>query len=118
MAHVADVLTVYATGQFEAWHSWKDAPEEVSYLRVQHRHIFHWKVKIQVTHEDRDVEFITLKKYIQESIPNYSKEDNAGSCEQLCTNLKRTLANKYARKRFKISVSEDKENGATLQGVL
>ena len=36
---------------------------DVSFLGYPHRHIFHFKVRIQVTHNDRDIEFIQFKRW-------------------------------------------------------
>ena len=35
---------------------------DVSFLGYPHRHTFHFKVQIQVTHNDRDIEFIQFKR--------------------------------------------------------
>ena len=35
---------------------------DVSFLGYPHRHIFHFKVWIGVTHDDRDIEFIQLDR--------------------------------------------------------
>jgi hypothetical protein len=35
---------------------------DVSFLGYPHRHIFHFKVWIGVTHADRDIEFIKFKR--------------------------------------------------------
>ena len=34
---------------------------DVSFLGYPHRHIFHFKVAIEVFHDDRDIEFIQFK---------------------------------------------------------
>ena len=44
-------------------------PEEhwldVSFLADLHRHIFHFRVEMEVFHDDRDVEFIQAKRTIE-----------------------------------------------------
>ena len=37
---------------------------DVSFLGYPHRHIFHFKVWIGVTHDDRDIEFIQFKRWL------------------------------------------------------
>ena len=37
---------------------------DVSFLGYPHRHIFHFKVAITVTHNDRDIEFIQFKRWL------------------------------------------------------
>ena len=49
---------------------------DVSFLGYPHRHIFHFKVQIEVFHDDRDLEFIQFKdgengsQTIYPNIPN------------------------------------------------
>ena len=38
---------------------------DVSFLGYPHRHIFHFKVAIEVFHDDRDIEFIQFKRWIE-----------------------------------------------------
>jgi hypothetical protein len=57
---------VFCTTQIEGTHNWPSCPyDEVDYLRVPHRHVFHIKAYKPVTHSDRDVEFIMLKHQIR-----------------------------------------------------
>ena len=49
---------IWVTFQVEGIHQWKDA---TNYLRHPHRHMFHFRVELSVTHDDREVEFIKLK---------------------------------------------------------
>ena len=39
---------------------------DVSFLGYPHRHIFHFKVAIEVFHDDRDIEFIQFKRWIED----------------------------------------------------
>ena len=39
--------------------------DDVSFLGYPHRHIFHFKVGITVTHNDRDIEFIQFKRWME-----------------------------------------------------
>jgi hypothetical protein len=106
---IATKTMVYCTLQFEATHNWPECPfEEVSYLRVEHRHVFHIKAYKWVNHDDRDVEFIMLKhriqEYLNETYPNH--KFGKKSCEM----LGRELAEKFDL--CQVDVSEDGENGA------
>ena len=38
---------------------------DVSFLGHPHRHIFHFKVAIEVFHDDRDIEFIQFKRWLE-----------------------------------------------------
>ena len=44
---------------------------DVSFLGYPHRHIFHFRVAIKVTHNDRDIEFIQFKRWLE----NLYKDD-------------------------------------------
>ena len=39
--------------------------DDVSFLGYPHRHIFHFKVWIEVFHNDRDIEFIQFKRWLE-----------------------------------------------------
>jgi len=39
--------------------------DDVSFLGIPHRHIFHFRVRIEVFHNDRDIEFIQFKRWMQ-----------------------------------------------------
>ena len=44
--------------------------DDVSFLGVPHRHIFHFKVWIEIFHDDRDIEFIQFKRWLQRLYDN------------------------------------------------
>lgn len=92
---------------FVGFHRWKDAPNICSFLRNWHRHIFYVKMIAEVSHNEREIEFITLKKDLDEYIHlNFDYEYFEYSCE--------TLAEKIllAFNAHTVCVSEDDENGA------
>lgn len=100
---------VYCTLQFEAIHCWPACPlEEVSFLRVPHRHMFHIKAAKEVSHSDRDVEFIVLKRDIQEHLDSMFPDRNLGS--RSCEMLAQELIDEFGL--TSCEVSEDGENGA------
>lgn len=110
------VSYVYARFQVEGFHYFAAAPEEVSFLRTRHRHMFHFKVGIEVRHDDREIEFIMLKRELE----NYFKEEsviNDKSCEMLARLAISYLMNKYKNEPRNIwaEVSEDGENGAIVE---
>ena len=87
---------------------------DVSFLGHPHRHIFHFKVKISVVHNDRDIEFIQFKRWLENL---YSKETLAldyKSCEMIAEELYQEIHNRYPGRDVVIDVSEDGENGAEL----
>ena len=54
---------IWVTFQKEGIHKYPDAPDEVDFLRYPHRHIFHFKVQIEVFNDDRDIEFFIFKRW-------------------------------------------------------
>ena len=52
---------IWVTFRKEGIHKYPDAPDGVEFLKYPHRHIFHFRVELEVFHDDRDVEFILLK---------------------------------------------------------
>ena len=88
---------------------------DVSFLGHPHRHIFHFKVWIEVFHDDRDIEFIQFKRWCENL---YSKETlklDYKSCEMISDDLYITIAGKYPNRAVWISVSEDNENGSFIK---
>lgn len=106
--------TVFCTFQFAAMHNWPEAPENVEYLRHPHRHLFKVVATAEVEHNDRDIEFITLKQMLQEHCNENYAEQWIGrtSCEEIAQELLETFTHLST-----VSVSEDGENGATLKRV-
>lgn len=103
---------IWVTFQKEGIHQYPNAPEEVSFLRNPHRHIFHFKVIIDVFHNDRDIEFILFKRELE----NLYHEDmlvlNDKSCEMIASDLIKYIVRKYQDRNVIVEVSEDGENGA------
>ena len=87
---------------------------DVSFLGTPHRHIFHFTVSIQVFHNDRDIEFIQFKRWLEKLYQN-GMELNYKSCEMISDDLYEVIATRYPNRDIEITVSEDGENGATIQ---
>ena len=86
---------------------------DVSFLGYPHRHIFHFKVEIEVFHDDRDIEFIQFKRWLENLYSTGTLELDYKSCEMICDDLAGQINNKYPNRKLNITVSEDNENGAT-----
>jgi hypothetical protein len=86
---------------------------DVSFLGTPHRHIFHFNVAIQVFHNDRDIEFIQFKRWL-ENLYRGTLELNYKSCEMIADDLYLAISNRYPDRDIHITVSEDGENGATI----
>jgi hypothetical protein len=106
--------------------------DDVSFLGYPHRHIFHFRVRIGVYHNDRDIEFIQFKRWLERL---YSGTDNGTnnqgsegqsstdsevllldykSCEMIADELYEKINAKYPGRFVEIEVSEDGENGCVI----
>jgi hypothetical protein len=90
---------------------------DVSFLGNPHRHIFHFRVWIGVTHNDRDIEFIQFKRWLEEL---YNGDQavlqlDYKSCEMMSDDLYDTISKKYPDREVWIEVSEDGENGSFIK---
>ena len=94
---------------FEGIHCWPDAPEEVYFLKSHHRHIFHVRIKLQVHHDDRELEFIMVKRFIKAHYPVLQM--GSVSCEMVAERLIKVLIEKYGYREAEVEVTEDGENG-------
>jgi hypothetical protein len=87
---------------------------DVAFLANEHRHIFHFNVAIEVFHNDRDIEFIQFKRWL-ENLYQGTLELNFKSCEMISDDLYEVIASRYPGRDIEITVSEDGENGATIR---
>jgi hypothetical protein len=89
--------------------------DDVSFLGVPHRHIFHFRVGIEVFHNDRDIEFIQFKRWLQRlSAVEGVLELDYKSCEMIADDLYVQIASRYPDRVVMIEVSEDGENGCQI----
>ena len=93
----------------------RDDLKDVSFLQYPHRHIFHFKVTIEVNQLNRDIEFIQLKRYCQNLYNGDILDLNAKSCEMIAMQLIDNLKAKYNNRDIFVEVSEDDENGTIVQ---
>ena len=88
---------------------------DVSFLGYPHRHIFHFKVGITVTHNDRDIEFIQFKRWMEKLYAEKTLELDYKSCEMMSDDLYDKITEKYPNREVHIDISEDGENGAHIE---
>ena len=106
--------------------------DDVSFLGYPHRHIFHFRVWIEVFHDDRDIEFIQFKRWLERLYSGAanghnsegSKEQSASdsevllldykSCEMIADELYEKISAKYPGRFVEIDVAEDGENGCSI----
>ena len=87
---------------------------DVSFLATPHRHIFHFEVSIEVFHNDRDIEFIQFKRWLENQYSQNILKLDYKSCEMISDDLYEVIATRYPDRNIVIQVSEDNENGATI----
>ena len=87
---------------------------DVSFLANPHRHIFHFRISIDVFHNDRDIEFIQFKRWCESLYNTGTLELDWKSCEMIADDLYLQIASKYPGRNVVINVSEDNENGAEI----
>jgi hypothetical protein len=103
---------IFVTFQKEGIHKYPNAPAGVEFLQHPHRHMFHFRVEIDVFHNDRDIEFILFKREIERLYSDGILELDYKSCEMMADDLADYIYKKYPRRNFLIEISEDGENGA------
>jgi hypothetical protein len=90
---------------------------DVSFLGYPHRHIFHFRVWIDVFHNDRDVEFIQFKRWLEQL---YHSDQGVlsldyKSCEMIADDLYDQIVQKYPGRVVWIEIAEDGENGCFIK---
>ena len=88
---------------------------DVSFLANPHRHIFHFRVWIDVFHNDRDIEFIQFKRWLENLYRNGTLELDFKSCEMISDDLYLQIAGRYPNRAVWIEVAEDGENGCLIK---
>ena len=100
--------------------------DDVSFLGYPHRHMFHFRVSIEVFHDDREIEFIQFSRWLQRlySVGTDEADGEAGhtvlaldykSCEMIADDLFLEIRKRYGSNReVHIEVSEDGENGCVV----
>ena len=95
----------------EGLHSYPNCNiEEVEYLKHMHRHTFQFLCRAEVTHNERDIEFIEFKHQIKDYIGKKYYDLKYKCCNftgQSCESLAEELLNSFDLCRC--SVSEDGE---------
>lgn len=120
----ANINSIWVTFRKEGIHCYPAAATEpnlatgdeydVSFLATPHRHIFHFKVRIEVFHDDRDIEFIQFKRWLENLYNQGTLELNHKSCEMISDDLYKEISAKYPGRFVEIEVSEDGENGSLI----
>lgn len=103
---------IWVTWQRHGMHSYGSAPDEVDYLRSKHRHLFKFKVTIEVYHEDREIEFHMFQNFLEHMHDLGVLELDGKSCEMLAEDIIKHCQEHYPGRFIEAEVSEDGECGA------
>ena len=113
---------IWITWQKEGIHKYPaaltdPALADVQFLGYPHRHIFHFRVWIDVFHNDRDLEFIQFKRWCESLYNGHGAVLSLDhkSCEMMADDLYIQIASRYPGRVVHIEVSEDGENGALIK---
>ena len=101
----ADTDPLLATGDWD----------DVSFLGYPHRHTFYFRVWIEIFHNDRDIEFIQFKRWLERLYSGDVIQLDFKSCEMIADELASEIQIKYPGRYVKISVAEDNENGCEME---
>ena len=112
---------VYCTLTKEGYHCYPGADTnsstatndrfDVSHLVNRHMHYFNFKVWVEVNHNDRDIEFIQLRRWIEDLYTGILEVDN-NSCEMISDKLYEQLCQRYPKSEIRIDISEEGINGS------
>jgi hypothetical protein len=110
---------IWVTFQKEGIHKYTAALTDpnltdVSFLGYPHRHIFHFRVSIEVNHNDRDIEFIQFKRWLENLYTANTLQLDFKSCEMIAEDLIQEITTKYPGRNINIQISEDGENGCDI----
>lgn len=128
-------MKIFVTFQKEGIHCYPEAAtdpklatgewDDVSFLATPHRHMFHFRVELDVHHDNRDIEFIQLKRRCERWYDDGVLTLDSKSCEMMARELnlriRRWLVREFSEledswaRQIRIEVSEDGENGAILE---
>jgi hypothetical protein len=108
---------IWVTFQLEGLHKWPDATQHpgVEFLANEHRHMFHFRVDLQVWHDDREVEFILFKRELSGLYDKGTLELDYKSCEMMADELADYIKLQYPNRDLVVEVSEDGENGCRIE---
>lgn len=111
------MTSIVVRTRFEGIHRWQSAPDEVAFLRDFHRHEFHVELEMEVHHEDRELEFILVKRALDRFIDESGlKDPSPRSCETIAKRIISWAKQTYGLGRnISCGVFEDGENGARVE---
>jgi hypothetical protein len=98
----------------EKIHYWEGAIGEVEFLKYPHRHLFYVELWIEQKNAERDIEYITEKRSLDEYLRQMPFRGGF-SCEDIASDIKYFWSKKYPDRKIKVFVFEDNENGTMIE---
>ena len=108
--------------QVDGLHHWPGAEAPEEYLGTPHRHLFVVTVKLQVFHDDREVEINAAARWLSALLPTLTDAPRTGdgpidfgalSCERLAARIAEALQQRHGTDRgITVTVLEDGLLGA------
>ena len=86
----------------------------VEYLANEHRHLFKFKVGIEVFHDNRDIEFHLFLNWLESLYNEKTIELDHKSCEMIADELAEKIQAEFPGRDLKVEVSEDGECGVDM----
>ena len=98
----------------EGLQHYPSAEGDEEFLKHEHRHMFHFKVLVEQFHDNRDVEYIRLKRFLTD---NFEAGDfDNQSCEMIAKDVVELVESEFGSDReVVVEVTEDGENGAVVE---
>lgn len=118
---------VYTTLQKEGYHwfpeaaelpnfaTGEDDPFDVSHLANKHMHYFVIRIWVQVSHLNRAIEFIQLRRWLEQYFGLGPYNFGCKSCEEIAADIAQELAESYPTSELRVEVAEDNINGALVE---
>lgn len=111
---------IWVTFQKSGFHKYPAAATDpnladVSYLGERHRHLFKFKVQVEIFHNDRELEFHQVLNFCESLYQEKHLEIDFKSVEMISDDLYDALSSRYPNRSMKIEVSEDGECGCVIE---
>lgn len=89
--------------------------DDVSFLGNKHFHYFYFYCTIEVFHDNREIEFIQFRRWLERLYDKGVLELNNKSCEMIAEELLNKIRETYPNRDITVEVFEDNINGSAVQ---
>ena len=118
------MTTIWITFEQEGWHCWPEAVGSRAYLKHPHRHMFHFRVELEVKEQNREIELHDFKEWCHQQLQDgfgrfgtslFGLDFETCSCEQLAYEMCQVVVSEHQSRWCACEVSEDSECGARVE---